>query len=59
MPVFLREIRDNEFPAWRLETGRRFYVRDLVHNAGMTLAEAEEKAECDHQGKRLGGMAPR
>lgn len=47
MPVILREVRADEFPAW-LETGRRFYVRDLVHNAGMTRAEAEEKARRDH-----------
>jgi ribosomal protein S18 acetylase RimI-like enzyme len=47
MPVFLREVRDDEFPVW-LETGRRSYVRDLVHNAGMTLSEAEEKATRDH-----------
>ena len=47
MSVSLRELRDDEFPDW-LETGRRFYVRDLVHHAGMTPAEAEEKAERDH-----------
>ena len=48
MPVSLRALREDEFPDW-LETGRQFYVGDLVRHAGMTQGEAEEKAERDHR----------
>jgi RimJ/RimL family protein N-acetyltransferase len=48
MSVTLRELREDELPAW-LETGRRFYVADLERHAGMTRDEAEAKAERDHR----------
>jgi RimJ/RimL family protein N-acetyltransferase len=48
MPVGLRELRDDEVPAW-LEAARRFYVDDMERHAGLTRAEAEEKATRDHQ----------
>lgn len=48
MRVRLRELHDDELPEW-LDTARRFYVGDLVRHAGMTSAEAEEKARRDHE----------
>jgi RimJ/RimL family protein N-acetyltransferase len=47
MPVFLRELRDDEFPAW-LEAARRFYVSDLERHAELPRQEAEEKADRDY-----------
>jgi GNAT superfamily N-acetyltransferase len=47
MRVSLREVRDDELPAW-LEAAREFYVNDLERHAGMTRAEAEEKRDRDH-----------
>jgi len=47
MRVRLRELRDDELPAW-LEAARRFYVNDLERHAGLTRIEAEEKAGRDH-----------
>ena len=47
MGVRLRELRDDELPDW-LEAARRFYVDDLERHAGMTRAEAEDKAKRDH-----------
>ena len=48
MPVFLRGLRDDEFPVL-LEAAREFYVGDLERHAGMTSAEADEKADRDHR----------
>ncbi|MBA3434074.1 MAG: GNAT family N-acetyltransferase [Actinobacteria bacterium] len=48
MRVRLRELRGDELPQW-LEAARRFYVNDLERHAGMTTAEAEEKAGRDHE----------
>ena len=48
MPVSLRELRDDELPAW-LEAAREFYANDLERHAGMTRAEAEEKRDRDHR----------
>jgi len=47
MPVFLRELHDDEFPAW-LEAARRFYVADLERHAELPRLEAEEKADRDY-----------
>jgi len=47
MHVRLRELRDDEFPAW-LEAARSFYVSDLERHAGLSRHEAEEKADRDH-----------
>jgi GNAT superfamily N-acetyltransferase len=47
MPVFLRELRDDEFPAW-LEAARSFYVSDLERHAQLPRQEAEEKADRDY-----------
>jgi RimJ/RimL family protein N-acetyltransferase len=60
MGVRLREIRDDELPAW-LEAARRFYVNDLERHAGLTKTEAEEKAVRDHRalfpdGKPIAGQ---
>lgn len=48
MRVRLRELSDDELPEW-LAAARRFYVDDLQRHAGMTSAEAEEKAHRDHE----------
>lgn len=48
MSIRLRELRDDELPEW-LDAARRFYVSDLERHAGMTSAEAEEKARRDHE----------
>jgi len=48
MRVRLRELFDDELPEW-LAAARRFYVDDLERNAGMTSAEAEDKARRDHE----------
>jgi GNAT superfamily N-acetyltransferase len=60
MPVFLRELRDDELPAW-LEAARSFYVSDLERHAELPRQEAEEKADRDYgmlfpDGKRTGGQ---
>jgi GNAT superfamily N-acetyltransferase len=47
MHVRLRELRDDEFPAW-LEAARSFYVSDLERHAGLPRHEAEEKADRDY-----------
>jgi ribosomal protein S18 acetylase RimI-like enzyme len=47
MRVRLRKVRDDELPAF-LQAMRRFYVTDLERHAGLTRAEAEEKATRDH-----------
>lgn len=47
MSVFLRELRDDEFPAW-LEAARRFYMSDLERHAELPRQEAEEKADRDY-----------
>lgn len=48
MTVRLRELGADELPAW-LEAARRFYVTDLERHAGLTRAEADEKASRDHR----------
>ncbi len=48
MTVRLRELGEDELPAW-LEAARRFYVTDLERHAGLTRAEADEKASRDHR----------
>ena len=48
MRVRLRELLDDELPEW-LTAARRSYVDDLERHAGMTSAEAEEKARRDHE----------
>jgi GNAT superfamily N-acetyltransferase len=48
MTIRLRELGEDELPAW-LEDARRFYVTDLERHAGLTRAEAEEKASRDHR----------
>ena len=60
MPVFLRELRDDELPAW-LEAARSFYVSDLERHAELPRQEAEEKADRDYDmlfpdGKPTGGQ---
>ena len=54
MRVHLRELRDDELPAW-LEAARQFYVNDLERHAGMTHVEAEEKAHRDYGSLFPGG----
>ena len=48
MRVRLRELREDELPEW-LAVALRFYVDDLERHAGMSSAEAEEKAQRDHE----------
>jgi len=48
MRVRLRELSDDELPEW-LAAARCFYVDDLQRHAGMTSAEADEKARRDHE----------
>lgn len=60
MRVRLRELRDDEFPAW-LEAARSFYVSDLERHADLPRKEAEEKADRDYgtlfpDGKPTGGQ---
>lgn len=47
MSVRLRELRDDEFPAW-IEAARSFYVSDLERHAELPRHEAEEKADRDY-----------
>lgn len=47
MPVFLRDVRDDEFPAWLL-AARSFYVSDLERHAELPKQKAEEKADRDY-----------
>lgn len=47
MSIRLRALRADELPEW-LDAALRFYVDDLECNAGMTSAEAEEKARRDY-----------
>lgn len=62
MTVRLRELGEDELPTW-LEAARRFYVTDLERHAGLTRAEADEKASRDHRelfpdGKPADGLHP-
>jgi len=45
--IRLRPLREDEFAQF-LAAQRREYVRSLVEEAGMTPAEAEDKATADH-----------
>jgi ribosomal protein S18 acetylase RimI-like enzyme len=45
--IRLRPLREGEFAEFLLAL-RREYVRGLVEEAGMTAAEAEQKADADH-----------
>jgi len=47
MRVRLRDVRDDELPEL-LDRLYRFYVTDLERHAGLTRAEAEQKATSDH-----------
>jgi ribosomal protein S18 acetylase RimI-like enzyme len=47
MRVRLRDVREDELAAFR-DAMYTFYAADLEQNAGLTRAEAEEKARQDH-----------
>ena len=47
MRVRLRELSDDELPAW-LDESQRFYARDLVVNGGYSEERAQEKSRRDH-----------
>jgi len=52
--VRLREVRDDELPAW-LDGMRRFYVDDLERHGGLTRDEAQAKSDRDHGALFPGG----
>jgi hypothetical protein len=54
--IRLRPLREDEFAEFRAAQ-RREYVRSLVEEAGMTHAEALEKAEADHASLFPDGVA--
>jgi ribosomal protein S18 acetylase RimI-like enzyme len=54
--IRLRPLREDEFAEFRVAQ-RREYIRSLVDEAGMTHAEAEEKAEADHASLFPDGVA--